>query len=136
MTNDPSAPSSVVVMSFHPLTTEFRARVDAICGPISGHYDAANLRKMSILAGLRELRRIRVDRLVLALEGEAGRALIGPLSIAALFTRARAITVVWPDLRAQSLRRAAALVNIARVMRDTLSSRWALARNKAAGTEL
>jgi glycosyltransferase involved in cell wall biosynthesis len=136
MRNDPFATNSVVVMSFHPLTTEFFARVEAICGPFDGHYDAANLRKMSILAGLRELRRIRPKRLILALEGEAGRSLIGPLSIAALFTRARDITVVWSDLRVQPLRRATALVNIARVMRDTLSSRGALARTKAAGAEL
>jgi glycosyltransferase involved in cell wall biosynthesis len=136
MSNDPFAPSSVVVMSFHPLTTEFLARVEAICGPVNGHYNAASLRTISILAGLRELRRIRAARLILALEGEASRALIGPLSIAALFTRASDITVVWPDLRMQSLRRSAALVSIARVMRDTLASRWALARTKAAGTEL
>jgi glycosyltransferase involved in cell wall biosynthesis len=135
MTNDSSA-TSCVVMSFHPLTTEFLARVEAICGPINGQYDAANLRKMSILSGLRELRRIRAARLVLALEGEAGCALIGPLSIAALFTRASSITVVWSDLSVQPLRRATALLNIARVVRDTLSSRGALARTKAAGADL
>jgi len=123
-------------MSFHPLTTEFSARVEAVCGPITGHYDAANLRKMSILSGLRELRRIKASRLILALEGEAGRALVGPLSIAALFTRASSITVVWSDLRVEPLRRTTALMNMVRVMRDTGSSRRALARSTVVGDEL
>ena len=136
MRNDPSAQKPVVVMSFHPLTTEFSARVEAICGPVTEYYDAAVLRKMSILSGLRALRRIRVSYLILALEGDASHALIGPLSIAALFTRASSITVVWSDLRVQPLRRTTALVNIARVIRDTVSSRRALTRSKAAGAEL
>jgi len=136
MRNDPLAANSAVVMSFHPLTGEFLARVEAICGPIEGCYDAAKLRKMSILEGLRELRQIQAERLILALEGDAGHALIGPLSIAALFTRASDITVVWPDLRLQRLRHATAILNIARLMRDTLSSRLALARTKKAGAEL
>jgi glycosyltransferase involved in cell wall biosynthesis len=136
MKNNPAARTPVVVMSFHPLTTEFSARIESICGPVTGYFDAAILRKMSIWSGLRALRRIQVSHLVLALEGDAGRALIGPLSIAALFTRASSINVVWPDLRVQPLRRATALVNMARVMRDTVSSRRALARSKAAGAEL
>src|SRR5262245_9787735 len=125
-----------VIMSFHPLTRDFLARVEAICGPVGGYYDAANLRKMSVLAGLRELRRIRAQHLVLALEGEAGHALIGPLSIAALFTRAARISVIWPDLRVQTLRRVTALLNVGRLVRDTVSSRRALARSKDVGTEL
>lgn len=136
MRNDPSAQKPVVVMSFHPLTTEFSARVEAICGPVTEYYDAAILRKMSILSGLRALRRIRVSRLILALEGDASRALIGPLSIAALFTRASSITVVWSDLRVQPLRRATVLANMARVIRDTLASKRALARSRVAGAEL
>src|SRR5262245_24705794 len=135
MKNDPAAQTPVVVMSFHPVTTEFSARIETICGPVTGYYDAAILRKMSILSGLRSLRRIPVSHLILALEGDASRALIGPLSIAALFTRASSITVVWSDLRVQPLRRATALVNIVRAIRDTVSSRWALARSKAEGAE-
>ena len=80
--------------------------------------------------------KIRADHLILALEGEASRALVGPLSIAALFTSTGRITVVLPDLQVQPLRRVTALANIVRVMRDSLSSRWALARSKAAGAEL
>jgi len=136
MKKHPSAQTSVVVMSFHPLTTEFSARIEAICGPITEYYDAAILRKMSILSGVRALRHIQVSHLILALEGDASRALIGPLSIAALFTRASSITVVWPDLRVQPLRRVTALANMVRVMRDAVSSRQALARSKAAGAEL
>jgi glycosyltransferase involved in cell wall biosynthesis len=136
MKMDPSAPKSVVLMSFHPLTTDFSARVEAICGPITGHYDAANLRRMSIWSALRELRQIRATHLILALEGEAGRALIGPLSIAALFTRTSRITVVRSDLRAQPLRRATALANVVRVIRDSLASRRALSRSKTDGAEL
>jgi glycosyltransferase involved in cell wall biosynthesis len=136
MRNDPSAQKPVVVMSFHPLTTEFSARVEGICGPVTEYYDAAILRKMSILSGLRALRRIRVSHLILALEGDASRALIGPLSIAALFTRASSITVVWSDLRVQPLRRATVLANMVRVIRDTMASKQALARSRVAGAEL
>src|SRR5215470_17218820 len=125
------------IMSFHPLTREFLAQVEALCGPVSGYYDAANLRKISVSAALRELRRIRAQHLILAIEGEAGRALIGPLSIAALFTRASSISVVWSsDLRMQPLRRATAVVNVGRLIRDTISSRRALARIKRVGAEL
>jgi glycosyltransferase involved in cell wall biosynthesis len=126
----------VVVMSFRPVTTDFLARIETLCGPLGGHYDAANLRTLSVLSALRELRRIKADRVVLAIEGEAGRALIGPLSIAALFTRARSITIVWPDLRVQPLRRITAFANIALGICETLRSRWALARSKVAGAQL
>src|SRR5207253_4152581 len=102
MTSDKIAVSlagRLVVMSFHPVTKVFSEQIEKICGPVDAHYDAASLRKLPLTAGIRELRNIRAKKLVIALENDAARALIGPLSIAASFTRANSIIAVWPDLR-------------------------------------
>jgi len=136
MQADASVTRPTVVMSFRPLTGEFLAKIEKVCGPIDGHYDAANLKNMSILAALLELRRLAVSRLILAIEGEPGDPLLGPLSLAALLTRARWIDVVWSDQRLEPLRRLPIAANIFRVLRDTLYSKRALARAKAAGATL
>src|SRR5436190_23009122 len=123
----PSA-SRLVVMSFHPITKEFSQRIERLCGAADSYYDAAALRKLSLRAGIRELRNIRAEKLVLALESNVARALIGPLSIAASFTRANAIEVIWPDLRIEPVRRLSALRYVGQAAYDTLASRRSLAR--------
>src|ERR1700730_1720706 len=90
-----SLADKLVVMSFHPVTKEFSEKIERVCGPIDGYYDAASLRKLPLAAGIRELRSVRTEKLVIALENDAARALIGPLSIAAFFSRAKSIEVVW-----------------------------------------
>ena len=131
----PSA-SRLVVMSFHPITKEFSQRIERLCGPVDSYYDAAALRKLSVRAGIRELRNIRTEKLVLALESNVARALIGPLSIAASFTRANAIEVIWPDLRIEPVRRLSALRYVGRAAYDTLASRRSLARLTREGMEM
>jgi glycosyltransferase involved in cell wall biosynthesis len=128
--------SKLLVMSFHPITKEFSERVERIFGPIDAYYDAASLRKLSLTAGIRELRNIRTEKLVVALENDAARALIGPLSIAAAFTRANSIAAVWPDLRVEPVPRLSAVRNVARAAYDTLASRRSLARLTRDGMEL
>jgi glycosyltransferase involved in cell wall biosynthesis len=128
MPSDKKIVPRLVLMSFHPVTREFSERVEKVCGIIDAYYDAANLRKLSLMTGVRELRSIRADKLVIALESDLARALVGPLSIAAAFTRARTIEVVWPDLRVESVNRLEALRNIASAAYDTLSSRRSLTR--------
>ena len=119
--------SKLVVMSFHPVTKEFSEQIEGICGRVDAYYDAASLRKLSLTAGIRELRNIRAEKLVVALESDAARALVGPLSIAASFTRANSITVVWPDLRVEPIRRLSALRKVWQAAYDTLASRRSLA---------
>jgi glycosyltransferase involved in cell wall biosynthesis len=131
----PSA-SRLVVMSFHPITKEFSQRIERRCGAVDSYYDAAGLRKLSLRAGIRELRNIRTEKLVLALESHVARALIGPLSIAASFTRANAIEVIWPDLRIEPVRRLSALRYVGRAAYDTLASRRSLARLTHDGMEM
>ncbi|MDI1264409.1 MAG: glycosyltransferase [bacterium] len=120
--------SRVVVMSFHPVTKEFSERLEKLCGPVDAYFDAASLRKLSLTAGVRELRNIRADEVIVALESDVARVLVGPLSIAASFTRAKAIKVVWPDLRVETVSRLRAIRHVVAVIRDTLSSRRSLAR--------
>lgn len=131
----PSA-SKLVVMSFHPITKEFSGEIERICGPIDAHYDAASLRKLPLKAGIRELRNVRTEKLVVALESDAARALIGPLSIAASFTRANSIEVVWPDLRVEPIGRLSALRKIGQAAYDTVASRRSLARAAREGNEM
>ncbi len=125
-----------MVMSFHPLTNAFSEQIEKICGPVDLYYNAAELRKSSLPAALRELRRLQADKLIIALETDAGRALIGPLSIAASFTRAKSIEVVWPDLRVEPIYRLGAVRQVGQSIYDTLSSRRALARSMRAGTDI
>ena len=131
----PSA-SRLVVMSFHPITKEFSQRIERLCGAVDSYYDAAGLRRLSLRAGIRELRNIRTEKLVLALESNVAKALIGPLSIAASFTRANAIEVIWPDLRIEPVRRLSALRYVGRAAYDTLVSRRSLARLMRDGMEM
>jgi glycosyltransferase involved in cell wall biosynthesis len=128
--------SRLVVMSFHPITKEFSQRIERLCGAVDSYYDAAGLRKLSLRAGIRELRNIRTEKLVLALESNVARALIGPLSIAASFTRANAIEVIWPDLRVEPVRRLSALRYVGQAAYDTLASRRSLARLTRDGMEM
>jgi glycosyltransferase involved in cell wall biosynthesis len=128
--------SSLVVMSFHPVTREFSRNIEHSCGSVDSYFDAASLRKLSIFASVRELRKIRSGRLVLALEGESARALVAPLSIAGAFTRAGSLAVFWPDLRVEPITRFAALRNIWQLVFDTLMSRRALVRSRRAGAEM
>lgn len=125
-----------VVMSFHPVTKTFTERIEQIYGPIDLYYNAAELRKSSLPAALRELRRLQADKLILALETDAGRALIGPLSIAAAVTRAKSIDVVWPDLSVEPVHRLGAVRQVGQSIYDTLSSRRALARSMRAGADM
>lgn len=128
--------SKLVVMSFHPVTRKFAEQIEKICGAADAYYDAADLRKLPVTAGIRQLRNIRTERLVIALEGDASRAVIGPLSLAASFTRADTISTVWPDLRVEPVGRLSALRNLGRVAYDTLASRRALVRLMRAGKEM
>lgn len=100
---------------------------------MDSYYDAANLRKLSPVAALRQLRGLRADKLVIALESEVSTALIAPLSIAAALTRVGSLAVIWPDLRVEALGRLGGLQNLLQLGADTLSSRRALVRRLRKG---
>lgn len=123
-------------MSFHPVTKAFAEQIERACGPVDVYYDAANLRKLPLRAALRELRKLRADRLVIALENDIARALIAPLSIAAGITRAKSLAVIWPDLRVDKIGRFSALQNLRRLVVDTLTSRRSLARQLREGAAM
>lgn len=136
MLPDRSARPKLAVMSFYPVTKSFAERIAKICGPIDIYYDAASLRKLPPVAAIRELRNIRADKLIIALESEVARALIAPLSIAAGFTRARSLAVVWPDLEIETIGRVSGVKNLLRLAADTFASRRALARQLRDGAAL
>lgn len=133
MRPDLSTRPKLIVMSFHPVTRSFADRITEVCGPVDSYYDAANLRKLSPVAALRQLRSLRADKLVIALESEVSTALIAPLSIAAALTRVGSLAVVWPDLRVEALGRIGGLQNLLQLGVDTLSSRRALFRRLRKG---
>jgi glycosyltransferase involved in cell wall biosynthesis len=121
-------PHKLVVMSFHPLTAGFLAGIEEVHGPANFCFDAASLRKLPFIKALQELRAIRTENLVVAVPDELAVALVGPLSIAASFARARRIEIVWPDQRIEPVRRWKVLHQIAKLVFDTLASRLSLAR--------
>jgi len=123
-------------MSFYPVSKSFAERIEKACGPIDICYDAARLRKLPLVAAIRELRKINADKLVIALESEIARPLITPLSIAAALTRARAIVVVWPDFQMEPIGRVSGARNLLRLARDTFASRRAFRRQSREGTAL
>lgn len=129
-------PVSTVIMCFNPVPREFSARIETLFGMDVGYYNAANLKQISLFAGLRELWQIRTEKLIVAIDSETSRPLIGPLSVAAAFTRARSIEVVWPDLHVEPLRRIALIGNMLRVCLGTLRGRRALARSQTVRREL
>lgn len=137
MLPDRSATAKLIVMSFYPVSKSFAERVAKACGrPVDVYYDAARLRKLSPIAAVRELRNIRADKLVIALESEVSRALIAPLSIAAALTRAGSLAVAWPDLQIEPIGRVSGARNLLLLARDTLASRRALARQLREGAAL
>src|SRR3954453_12470903 len=120
----------VVVMSFSPLTQAFRAQLESLIGANAIYYNAADLRRMSLRAGMQSLRKVHAEKIIIAIENEAGRALIGPLSLAAALTRADSIEVIWPDLRVEAFRRAKAIGSLLLLARDTVRARRALSRSR------
>jgi glycosyltransferase involved in cell wall biosynthesis len=123
-------------MSFYPVSKSFAERIEKACGPIDICYDAARLRKLPLVAAIRELRNITTDKLVIALESEIARPLIAPLSIAAALTRARSLVVVWPDFQIESTGRVSGARNLLRLALDTLASRRAFERQLREGAAL
>lgn len=121
-------PHKLVVMSFHPLTARFSAGIEDVHGPANVYFDAANLRKLPFVKAIQQLRALRTEKLVVAVQDEMGVALVGPLSIAASLARARRIEIVWPDQRAEPVRRWRVLHQIAKLVFDTLASRLSLVR--------
>ncbi|HWF66849.1 MAG TPA: hypothetical protein VN670_06075 [Acidobacteriaceae bacterium] len=47
---------------------EVAQQIEKSCGPVDLYFDAANLRKLSIPASIRELRKIKSSQLVLTVE--------------------------------------------------------------------
>ena len=121
-------PHKFIVMSFHPLTERFSARIEEVHGAASLYFDAATLRTLPLIKGIQKLRAIRTEKLVIAVEGSETAAVAGPLSIAASLTRARRIEIVWPDLRVEPVRRWRVVRQIAKVAYDTVASRLSLVR--------
>lgn len=134
LTTDPA--KKLVVISFHPITKAFSQKIENTLGSIDSYFDAADLRNLPLVDSIRGLRNIQTDKLIVALESDAGRALFVPLSIAAVFTRAKSVEVVWPDLRVEAIPRLTVLRNLCRVGYETLISRRSLARSKRAGREM
>lgn len=131
-----AASPSVVLLSHHPVSDGFAAKVGALCGPVTGFYDAAHLGRMSPARAWRDLRRVHADTVVIAIESEPARALVGPLAIAALCMRARSRVIVWPRGHVEQLPRVRAVHTAVRVLCDTLSARRALARCERARSHL
>jgi len=136
MLPDQSVTPKLVVMSFHPVTKSFAEQIAKTCGPVDMYLDAANLRKLPVVAAIRELRNVRADRLVIAFESEIARALFAPLSIAAALTRAKSLAVIWPDLRLDAIGRLGTLQNLGQLVVDTLVARRALNRRLREGATI
>ncbi|MBN8955485.1 MAG: glycosyltransferase [Rhizobiales bacterium] len=121
------APKQAVVMSFGSITNALLERIEGRYGVV-GRYNAAALRTMRIFDAVRTLIGISTPKLIIAIETEGGRPLAVPLSVAAAFTRARSIDIVWPDFTVQSISRFSVLGTCVKAVWQTLSARRSLHR--------
>lgn len=82
----------------HPLSRDFRVRLENTVGKIDGYISVGDLRRLSPWQALRKLRKLDAVALYLTLEDPDSEAILAILEIFALFARAARIEVVNPDL--------------------------------------
>jgi glycosyltransferase involved in cell wall biosynthesis len=116
-----------VVMSFNAVTNVFLKRIEERYRTVR-RFNAADLRKMRIFDAIRTLAGISTPKIIIAIETEVGRPLAVPLSVAAAFTRARSIEIVWPDFKVQPISRLSVLGTSIEAVRQTISARRSLRR--------
>jgi glycosyltransferase involved in cell wall biosynthesis len=102
-----------LVLSPYPLASTFRQRLGELLQRPATYLNLSQLRLKGPASALREVRSIRADRCVLAIEEPSGNALLPILQLLASISRAKALEIVTPDLRRRPVSRWDALASAA-----------------------
>lgn len=86
-----------IVFSMYPLSSEFRARLQGTSGNGVEYLSIGQLRAMPVRKMVAHLRSLNPDRLTVAFEDRDSGALSPILKLMAGVTRARRLSVAWPD---------------------------------------
>jgi glycosyltransferase involved in cell wall biosynthesis len=85
------------VFSYYALTDAFRKRVESVAdGPVE-YIAVGQLRNLGIRKLLARIRKLKSDRITVAIEHENARPLAGPLLLLAVASGSRCVEVLWPD---------------------------------------
>lgn len=121
-------PVSQTVLSYFPVTAPFRERLVANFGAINSYHPIGKIRNLGLRGLWSYMRALRGDRLIIAIENDNSRPLLGPLRIVAMATRMRRVTVVFPDLTIEPMPRWMILVILWKLGLEQVRSRGALRR--------
>ena len=111
------------VLSYYPLTAAFKKRIEERFGAIEQCLPLGKVRNLSLFSILRHLRQLEGDRLLIAIEHDNSRPLIGPLRLVAMASSARAVSVISPDCSEESMPITRLIPVVWKLARDQVVSR-------------
>ncbi|GHE04532.1 hypothetical protein U879_03515 [Defluviimonas sp. 20V17] len=89
--------TSQSVLSYFPVTAPFKEQLERAFGAIDGYHPVGKIRNEGLRGLWSHMRNLRGSRLIIAVEGDNSRPLVGPLRLLAAATRVKQIVVFWPD---------------------------------------
>lgn len=130
---DPAYPRMNYVLTYRIPEGSFRDILEAPGGGETVYVEAHRMRRMRLRDILKELRIMRGKDVIIAVEHDGSRPVVGVLITLALLARSKSMRVVWPDCSVEpvSRRRTASILQriVATQMRSRLayhrSARWA-----------
>jgi glycosyltransferase involved in cell wall biosynthesis len=109
-----------VALTAHPLSNEYRDRLETLLGERPEYVNLSHLRRRPAAEIARTVARLQRRQCFLPLEDQSGRVLLPLLEAVAAMLRPRSIEIVAPDLSRTSVRRLAAIPSIAAVAAATI----------------
>lgn len=108
--------SETVVLSLYPPSRDYRRRIEAHAGATPTHVTVGDLRQGSISDLLRNVRAIRCQRLIIAMEDPTSIGSLPVLELIAAATRAKKISLLDANLTGRSISRASVALNSVRFL--------------------
>jgi glycosyltransferase involved in cell wall biosynthesis len=85
------------VISYYPMTAAFRDAVVQLTNGPCNFVSVPQLRNLSILAMLGQIRALKADRIIVAVENDNAAPVVGPLLLLAALSGSHCVEVLWPD---------------------------------------
>src|SRR6185312_1600157 len=102
------------VISYYPITAAFRDAVVRLTSEPCNFVSIPQLRNLPIMAMLSQIRALKSDRIIVAVENENAAPIVGPLLLLAALSGTRCVEVLWPD---KSFKRVSQFEMVGLVMR-------------------
>ena len=112
-----------IVLSYFPLTNNFKEHLEAVHGPTDSYQPVSKIRNLPLGELVKRIRQLEADRLLIAIEDDNSRPLVGPLRIVAAATRAHKVVVVWPDTSIEYMPRRKLFLFMWRLLIEQIKSR-------------